>query len=463
MSLYPPPSANVPVFNPALFTNINGGVSYGSVGVGNALAFPVAQGAEIWTNGTDTATLDSGTVELTTITGVTLQGITLGANGFAYNDGVTTTTGLWTKVQAVGALSSASNATTLNVNNAIQIQNGETTAPPTSFIALEAGSNQLQMNLCQNGVTPQYGTAGQVLTSGGSAGSMTWGSGGGGSVGTLNDVLTNGNTTTNSATFTYIGGGSNFTTLAQGVGFSHTEYAVADPLDIATAELNVRLLLTGSPGAVTEKSVEVTNDNIFMTNLENNSEINIKNQNATNIIEIINTTTGKYIRLDNSIGSPAIEIFDTINGSVTSSSNGMFYYSTLPGPVGISVNTTIGGLQLTTNGVLYFQGLTGSIGQVLTRNVNGYSVWENPSVQSGKVLNPTYSATVAGTVTFGTPFTGATSPSVVLTVDTGTGSTSIVLAGVAGFTGATTNWTGFNYFISSAVPVGGYLNWVASP
>ena len=132
---------------------------------------------------------------------------------------------------------------------------------------------------------------------------------------------------------------------------------------------------------------------------------------------------------------------------------------------------TIGGdnttsITLTTNGTLTLNCLTGSNGQLLTYN-NGNVVWASSTVQSGKVLNPTYSSITPGVVTFDTPFIGATSPSVTLTVDTGSGSTSIVLAGLAGFTstgsGVDTNWTGFNWFISSAVPPGGYLNWIASP
>lgn len=271
MSLYPPPSANVPVFNPALFTNINSGVSYGSVGVGDALAFPVAQGAEIWTNGTSTATLDSGTVSLTTITGVTLQGITLGANGFSYNDGVNTTTGLWTKVQAVGALSSASNATTLNVNNTIQIQNGETTAPPSSFIALETGSNQLQMNLCQNGTTPSYGSVGNVLTSGGPSGSMYWGSGGGGSVGTLQDVLNNGSTSNSGATFTFTPIGNSTTISGMG-------------------------LTTGNSGSITTNAIDSNPSSTLSIGSVNAENVNIKND-----LCVIGTQVGSgadYVSVD---------------------------------------------------------------------------------------------------------------------------------------------------------------------
>jgi hypothetical protein len=110
-------------------------------------------------------------------------------------------------------------------------------------------------------------------------------------------------------------------------------------------------------------------------------------------------------------------------------------------------------------------GSYGTGGQMLVSGGSSSATWTT-TTQSGKVPNPTYSASTPGTVTFGTPYIGATSPSVILTVDTALGSTAIVLAGVAGFTftgsGASTNWTGFNWFISTDVP-GGYLNWIASP
>ena len=213
MSLYPPPTANVPVFNPALFTDVNGGVSYGSVGVGSFVNYPTAQGAVTWTNGTSTATLDNGSVTLSVINGTTLQGVGLNGDGIAYNDGTTIQGATWenlvTKVKAIGAITATSDPAVpptqpkiLNVNDTIQIQNGETATLPHTFVSLSADANLLRMNLCQDGVTDAYGTAGQVLKSGGSAGSMYWGTGGGGSVGTLQDVLTNGNTATLGMTLT---------------------------------------------------------------------------------------------------------------------------------------------------------------------------------------------------------------------------------------------------------------------
>jgi hypothetical protein len=200
MSLYPPPTSNVAIFNPSLFTNAIVGVSTGGIGTPGSLNYPVAQGAEIWTDGTFTTTLDTSGVALTLIQDYLLQGVALNGNGFAYNNGTSTSTTTWgniqTKIQAIGALSSASNASTLNVNNTIQIQNGETTAPPTSFISLSSNADLLQMNLCQDGVNASYGSSGQVLSSGGASGSMYWATPSGGNP-TLSDVLTNGNTAVN--------------------------------------------------------------------------------------------------------------------------------------------------------------------------------------------------------------------------------------------------------------------------
>ena len=62
------------------------------------------------------------------------------------------------KVEAVGALSTATNATTLNVNNTIIIQNGETSLPPTSSIEISCDADIPQFLI--NG---SAGIAGQVL------------------------------------------------------------------------------------------------------------------------------------------------------------------------------------------------------------------------------------------------------------------------------------------------------------
>ena len=123
------------------------------------------------------------------VDGVVNQTIAFSANAFAFQNGlvnnITTWSNLQTKVLAIGAVSSASNSTTLNVNNTIVIENGETLEPPTSFISLSCADDVLQLNI--NGDVGL--SSGLVLTSGGLLGSMYWGTGGGGSVGSLQDVI----------------------------------------------------------------------------------------------------------------------------------------------------------------------------------------------------------------------------------------------------------------------------------
>ena len=64
------------------------------------------------------------------------------------------------------------------------MQFGETVDPPTQFVTLssDAVGNRLGLN-------GDYGSVGQVLLSGGASGSLAWGSGGSGSVGSLAEVL----------------------------------------------------------------------------------------------------------------------------------------------------------------------------------------------------------------------------------------------------------------------------------
>lgn len=122
-----------------------------------------------------------------------LSGVILNAVGFAYDNLASIRAITWdnitTKIEAIQALSQASNTTTLNVNNSISIQYGETTSSPTQKIVISADAtgNRLALN-------NDYGTAGLVLTSGGDDGNLYWGSNTEpGTTGTLADVLTNSN------------------------------------------------------------------------------------------------------------------------------------------------------------------------------------------------------------------------------------------------------------------------------
>jgi len=190
MSVYPPPLSQVPIFNPNDFTETVTSV----IGAGSTaptvdyLEFPTAQGAETWTanSGNNELVVGAGSISIGYDVLTVPKGVAFSGQGFAYNNGTvvsnTTWSGLQTKIEAIQALAPASDSTTLNVNDAITIQNGESpTATNTIIISASAGDNQLLLN-------DDAGTAGYVLTSGGADGSMTWAVGGG-STPSLADVL----------------------------------------------------------------------------------------------------------------------------------------------------------------------------------------------------------------------------------------------------------------------------------
>jgi hypothetical protein len=175
MSVYPPPLSQVPIFNPNDFTETVTSVIGGSTTPSETyLEFPTAQGAETWTanSGNNELVVGAGSISIGYDLLTEAKGIAFSGQGFGYNDGTTTTNTTWsnlqTKVQAVSALAPAQDATTLNVNDAICIQNGESpTGTNTIIISASAGDNQLLLN-------DSAGAEGQVLTSGGADGSMTW-------------------------------------------------------------------------------------------------------------------------------------------------------------------------------------------------------------------------------------------------------------------------------------------------
>jgi hypothetical protein len=195
MAIYDPPAHTVPTFNPNLFTGIRYSANNAFSAPTEYLEFPVAQGAETFNytaNGNSVTLSEDGIAvlggEFTTPFGIAFNNL-----GFEYDNGSVVNTISWetlqTKVAAVAPLSQAPNATTLAVNNAISIQNGETVDPPLTSMVLSAemGINTLSLD-------GDKGTAGLVLTSGGPSGTLYWGTGSTpGSVGTLADVLTNGN------------------------------------------------------------------------------------------------------------------------------------------------------------------------------------------------------------------------------------------------------------------------------
>lgn len=141
------------------------------------LEFPNAQGTENWTDGINKTQISLDGIIINVNIKGTISGIGLNSEGLAYNDGTTLSTIPWsvlkTKIQAVEALSSASNSNTLNVNDTLQIQSGET-SDIFSYIQLTTHTGLLQMILSPDGITKNYGNPGDVLTSGGSMGNMSW-------------------------------------------------------------------------------------------------------------------------------------------------------------------------------------------------------------------------------------------------------------------------------------------------
>ena len=191
MATYDPPDHTVPTFNPNLFTGLRYSANLGVVAPTGFLEFPVAQGAETfnYTANGNSVTLSEDGIAVAGGEFTTPFGVAFNSLGFAYNNGATTSTVSWeniqTKIAAIQPISQAPNSTTLAVNNAISIQDGETTDPPLTSMLLSAaaGINTLSLN-------GDFGTAGQVLQSGGDAGTMYWGTGAApGTVGTLAEVM----------------------------------------------------------------------------------------------------------------------------------------------------------------------------------------------------------------------------------------------------------------------------------
>jgi hypothetical protein len=439
MSDYPPPTSNVTIFNPENFTSTILGVSSGSIGSPGSLNFPYAQGAETFTNGTDTLVLDNGLATFSTIQSFVQSGVGLNAIGFAYNNGATTDTITWsnlvTKVQAIGAITATSTpvsppaqSTTLNVNDTIQIQNGETATLPHTFISLSADSNNLRMNLCQNGTTNQYGTAGQVLTSGGSAGSMSWGSGGGGSVGTLNDVLINGDTTTGNATFNFAPTSTSMT--IGGAGLAHTNPSLGYIL------LNDRLFLSNFASTI---EATLTQTGLLFEDIGAGDYSEVQK----NLIEVYNQSNNCLIRLDTLTSSPFLSVSNDFSGfsvALAPASLG-FTSGTFPSISTVGIQKTGTGLQLNTNGTLTLDGLGGSAGQVLSYS-SGNAVWATPAIRSGVIALSTTVTT--GAVTFGTPLASTEEPAITFGMITGA-NTIFVNIGVVSVTGVAGAWTGFNW------------------
>ena len=194
MSAFPPPLNQPPVFNPSLFTSaVTNVIAAVDPNPQAYLEYPTAQGPVNFVSGSNQTTVGAQNLAILTNVGTTDNGIIFGANGLVYN-GITgplgiTWSNLATKIEAIQSLTQATNETTLNVNNSISIQNGETESVPTQTIVISADVSGNRLALDGN-----YGTAGLVLTSGGDAGDLYWGTNTiPGTTGTLAEVLTNDN------------------------------------------------------------------------------------------------------------------------------------------------------------------------------------------------------------------------------------------------------------------------------
>jgi hypothetical protein len=144
MSAFPPPLNQPPVFNPSLFTSaVTNVIAAVDPNPQAYLEYPTAQGPVNFVSGSNQTTVGAQNLAILTNVGTTDNGIIFGANGLVYN-GVTgplgiTWSNLATKIEAIQALTQASDATTLNVNNTIRIQNGETESDPISYINISSG------------------------------------------------------------------------------------------------------------------------------------------------------------------------------------------------------------------------------------------------------------------------------------------------------------------------------------
>lgn len=144
MSAFPPPLNQPPVFNPSLFTSaVTNVIAAVDPNPQAYLEYPTAQGPVNFVSGSNQTTVGAQNLAILTNVGTTDNGIIFGANGLVYN-GVTgplgiTWSNLATKIEAIQALTQASDATTLNVNNTIRIQDGETESDPISYINISSG------------------------------------------------------------------------------------------------------------------------------------------------------------------------------------------------------------------------------------------------------------------------------------------------------------------------------------
>lgn len=167
MSIVSPPDCNTPIFNPSCF--VTGDTA------GNYVEFPIAQGntinAGVQVNGilkvasSGIQSTSTTPINIGTNTSFATTGINIGQSG--------------TAVAVTGATIS------LNPNSSTSIGTADIAGNNINIgreDGVEDGSTTFLRGLLN--LTNGVGTSGQVLTSGGVLGSLTWGSGGGGGGGT---------------------------------------------------------------------------------------------------------------------------------------------------------------------------------------------------------------------------------------------------------------------------------------
>ena len=109
--------------------------------------------------------------------------IKINASGITYNTVITSWTNITNDSVFIKSLTQPSNVSTLNINNTLQIQNGETSISPTQNIIISSNNSGNRI-----AIDGDYGLSNQILTSGGINDDVYWGTGG-----SLGDILTNGN------------------------------------------------------------------------------------------------------------------------------------------------------------------------------------------------------------------------------------------------------------------------------
>jgi hypothetical protein len=108
--------------------------------------------------------------------------IKIDVQGITYNTITTPWNNITNGPDLIKSLSQPTNSSTLNVNNTLQIQNESDSPTKTIVISSDISGNRIAID-------GDYGSANQMLKSGGTEDSVYWGAGE-----TLSDILTNGHT-----------------------------------------------------------------------------------------------------------------------------------------------------------------------------------------------------------------------------------------------------------------------------